>query len=121
MMGLRADRMLALWIENHQVGIASHGDRSLARIKSEQFCRRCRSQFYKTIHAKTPARYASRENQAHAMLNSRPSVRNLCEIVAAQFFLLFETERAMIGGNHLQMIARQSIPQFFLVPLLAEE
>ena len=49
-----------------------------------------------------------------------PAVGNFSEVVLAEFLLLLEAERAMVGGNHLQGVVRQPLPQFFLVPLLAQ-
>ena len=36
-------------------------------------------------------------NQAHPMLDARPPVWNLCEVIPAQLLLLLEAERAVIG------------------------
>ena len=38
----------------------------------------------------------------------------------AQFFLFLETKRAMVGGDDLQVIALQTVPQFFLMPFLSQ-
>ena len=54
------------------------------------------------------------------MLNARASVGNLREVVAPQLFLLLEAERAVIGGNNLQLILLQATPQSFLVPFLPQ-
>ena len=54
------------------------------------------------------------------MLDARAAVRNLGEIVLAELLLLLEAERAMIGGDHLQLVRGQSGPEFLLVPLLAQ-
>ena len=54
------------------------------------------------------------------MLYPRTPVWDLREIVAAQFFLFLKTKRAMIGGDNLQVILLQAIPQFLLVPFLAQ-
>src|SRR5262245_21053793 len=54
------------------------------------------------------------------MLDTRPAVRNLSEIVPAQLFLFLETKRAMVSRYHLQIVAAKAGPQLVLVPFLAE-
>ncbi len=45
---------------------------------------------------------------------------NLREVVLPQFFLLFETKWTVIGGDDLQVIALESVPELLLVPLFAQ-
>src|SRR5258708_32541528 len=54
------------------------------------------------------------------MLNAWAPVGNPGEVVFAHLFLLLKAEWAVIGGNHLQVILLEAIPQFFLVPFFAE-
>src|SRR5262245_60775769 len=54
------------------------------------------------------------------MLDAGTAVGNLGEIVFAHFFLLFKTERAVVGRDDLQMVLLESGPELFLVPLLAK-
>src|SRR6185295_11553176 len=54
------------------------------------------------------------------MLDARASVWNLGEVIATELLLLFETERAVIGGNHLQVVALKPLPQLVLIPLFAK-
>ena len=54
------------------------------------------------------------------VLDARAAVGNLREIVLAQHLLVLETERAMVGRNHLQVVVLQAVPQFRLVLLLAQ-
>ena len=108
-----ADGVFALGVENHEIGVAADGDRSLARIQAKEFCRSRGDEFDESIHAETSLRNAAGINQAHAMLNAGTTVRNLGEIVAAEFFLLLETEWAMIGGDDLQMIALEAGSRVF--------
>src|SRR4029077_14178646 len=117
-MSLCADRVFALGIKNDQVGIAAHRDCSLARIQAHEFGRGRGNQFHKAVHTESALGDTAGINQAHAMLDPGPSVGNLGEIIASQFLLFLETEWAVVSGNHLQVIAFQSIPEFFLMPLL---
>src|ERR1700685_4567036 len=109
-MGLRADGVFARRIEDDQIRIAAHRNRSLAWIQPKQLCWSSRHELHKSIRAESSRSHASGINQAHAMLHSRPAVGNFREIVLAHLFLLFKTERTMIGGNNLKVIALQSIP-----------
>src|SRR5262249_20956231 len=59
-------------------------------------------------------------NEAEAMLDAGAAVGNFGEVIFAQLLLFLETEGAMIRGNYLQMIVREALPEFFLVPLFAE-
>ena len=111
---------LRLGIENHQIGVAADGDRSFARIEAEQLRRSGRNQFHKTVHTESSAGHAAGVDQAHAMLYARAAVRNFREIVAAHFFLFFETKRAMIGGDNLQVIVLEAVPEFLLMPFFAQ-
>src|SRR5580692_9351260 len=104
MVSLRADGVLTIRIEDHQIRVAAHGDRALARIQTEKLCRSGRNHFHKTIHAESSPGDTARINEAHAVLDAWTAVRDLGEVVSAQFFLLFETEGTVIGRHHLQMI-----------------
>jgi len=64
--------------------------------------------------------HASGVDEAEAMLNAGAAVGNFGEVVAAQLFLFFEAERAVVGGDDLQMIVGEAVPEFFLVPFFAE-
>ena len=119
-MSLGADRVFAVGIEDYEIGVAADGDRSFARIQTEQLCRSGGDEFYEPVHAETPRGNAAGINQAHAVLNAGTSVGNLREIVSPKFLLLLETEWAVIGGDDLQMIALETVPEFLLMPFFAK-
>ena len=54
------------------------------------------------------------------MLDARTAVRNLGEVIDAQFLLFLEAEWAMIGRDDLQRIVRETLPEFFLMPFLSQ-
>src|SRR5438105_1313514 len=89
---LRTDGVLAVRIEDHEIRVTAHCDRALARIQAEKFCGCCGNQFHKTVHAESSLSNTAGIDEAHAVLDSGTAIRNLREIVAAQFLLLFETE-----------------------------
>ena len=117
---LGADRVFALGIEDHEIGVAADRDRSFARIQTKKLRRSGGNQFDKSIHAETSLGDAAGINQTHAMFNAGPAVWNLGEVAASEFFLLLETEWTVIGGNNLQMIALETVPEFFLMPFFAK-
>ena len=68
----------------------------------------------KRLRVSLPCIDAVMIEQLEAILDARAAVGNLCEIVLAEDLLILEAERAMVGGNDLQMIVLQSVPQFRL-------
>src|SRR5882762_9555365 len=103
-MGLRADRMLAVGIKNYEISVASRNNCSFTGIQAEEFCGSGRNQFHKSVYAEAPLGNTARINQAHPVLDPRSAVGNFGEVPASHFFLLLETERAVIRRNHLQMV-----------------
>ena len=67
-----------------------------------------------------PGIHAVMIDELQAVLDARAAVGNLGEIVFAEDFLVFETERAMVGGDHLQVIVLQAVPEFRLMLLGAQ-
>src|ERR1700757_1287359 len=106
-MSLGTDRVLSLGIENYQVRVTAHCYRPLARVQPEKFGWSGRYQFDKTVRTESTAGDAAGVDQTHAVLNSRPTIWDFREIVAAHFFLFLKTKRAMIGGHNLQVILLQ--------------
>src|SRR5215831_16299287 len=101
MVGTGRNSGLFIRIEQHNVGIRTNSDSSLAREQAEDFGSGRRRQFYKSIQPDPPTRYPAVVNETHPVLNSRSAVRDLSEVIAAQFFLFLEAERAMVGRDHL--------------------
>ncbi len=99
---LRADDFFVVGIEDHQVRVGADGDRAFARIQAEEFCGAVETSCDKAIRGKMLAVDAAGVDQAQAMLDARAAVGNFGEVVLAQFFLLLEAERAMVGGDDLQ-------------------
>src|SRR5437879_3683360 len=58
--------------------------------------------------------------QLHSVLDARPPIRNLAEVVFAKLLLISKTERTMIGRNHLQIIRGKPLPKPWLVLLLSQ-
>ena len=58
-MGLGADSVFALWIEDHQVGVTANRDSAFARIQAEQLGGRGGNQFDEAVHAEASLRDAA--------------------------------------------------------------
>src|SRR5690606_6516587 len=58
--------------------------------------------------------------QVDAVLHPGHAVGDLGEVAAAQFLLVLETERAVVGRDDRQIVGAQPTPQIRLVVLLAE-
>ena len=118
-MGLGADRVLALGIEDNQVGVAAHRNGSLAGVEAKEFGGCGCDQFNKAIHAEATLPNPARIYEAHAMFDPGTAIGDLSEVTDTQLFLLLEAKRAMIGRDHLQVVVFQPLPQLLLVPLFA--
>ena len=59
-----------------------------------------------------PCVHAVMIDQLQPVFDARAAVGDLGEIVLAEDLLVLETERAMVGRDHLQMIVLQPVPQF---------
>src|SRR5256886_5950538 len=115
-----ADDFFLMGVKEDKVGVGADGDGAFARVEAEKFCWRGGDKLNKTIRRKMLAMDAAGVDQAEAMLNARPAVGNFCEIVPAEFLLLFEAERTMIGRDDLQCVSREALPKPFLVPFFTE-
>ena len=54
-------------------------------------------------------------DQLEPVFDARAAVGDLGEIVLAEHLLVCETERTMVGGNHLQMIVLEAVPKLWLM------
>src|ERR1700733_13360402 len=118
-MSLGADRVLALGIENYEVGVAADRDRSLTRIQTEELGRSRGNQFDESIHAETSLSDAAGVNQAHAMFNAWATVWNFGEIAASKFLLFFKAKGTMVCRDDLQVIPLEAVPELFLMPFFS--
>jgi len=56
--------------------------------------------------------------QLHAVLDAADAVGDRREIAKAQFFLVLHAERAVVGGDHRQLVHSQSLPEVAMVMLV---
>src|SRR5262245_53944911 len=117
---LRRQGERAVGIENDDVGVGAWRDRALLREQAEDLRRRRGRQLDEAVQRDAPFAHAAVVDQAHACLDAGRAVRDLREIVAAELFLLLHAERAVIGGDALQIVEGQAAPQFLLLRLLPQ-
>ena len=118
-MRLRRQRRLLLRIEDDDVGVGARRDRAFLREHAEDLRGRRRGQLDESIHRDLAGPHAAVVDQAHARLDARRAVRDLREVGLAEM-LLFHAERAVIGGDRLEIVARESAPQSILRRLVAQ-
>src|ERR1700730_10664002 len=54
------------------------------------------------------------------MLDARTAVWNLRKVIPPQLFLFLEAKWTMVGRDGLERIARQPLPELFLIPFFAQ-
>src|SRR6266481_3057145 len=97
--GLGADGVLAVGVKDHKIGVTANSHGAFLRVETEDPGRSRGYQLDKAVHAEASFAHAARIDQAHAVLDSGAAVGNFGEVVFAHFFLFFEAERAMVGGD----------------------
>src|SRR5262249_40430967 len=83
-------------------------------------CRRRRRDLYEAIERELAGVYAVVIDELEAILDAGSAIGDLGEIVFAEDLLVFEAEGAMVGGDYLQVIVFESVPEFWLVLFGAE-
>src|SRR6266446_4198636 len=116
----RADDFFVIGIEDDQVSVGADGDGAFARVEAEKFSGRGGDKLDKAIRRKMFAVDSAGIDKAETVLDAGAAVGNLGEVVLAKLFLFLEAEGAVIGGDDLQGVFRESLPEFFLVPFFAE-
>src|SRR5215472_3465635 len=114
------DDLFVVWIEEDEVRVRADGDGAFARVKAKKFCGCGRNELDEAVGREMPTVNPAGVNEAQPVLDARTTVGNFGEVVLAQLFLLFEAERAVVGGNNLQRVFREALPELFLMPFLAE-
>ena len=120
MVGLGADGVVLVGIPEDQIGVAARGEHALLRIHAEDPRRRRRHQLDETIDGEISLPHAVVVQQLQSVLDARPAVGNLREVVLAQRLLIREAEWAVVRGHDLKVVLLQAFPQLGLVLLLAQ-
>src|SRR5687768_13896956 len=93
---LRAERPLALVVEDDDVGVGADGDRALLREHAEHLRRRRRRQVDELVEREPALDDAAVVYERQPILHARPAVRDFSEVAAAELLLALEVEGAVI-------------------------
>src|SRR5439155_18997694 len=116
----RADRLLAVRIEDHNVGIGPDSNGALPGKEAEDFRSSGRCQFDKAVGSDSILDDAAIVDEAHAVFDAGAAIRNLAEVVTSEFFLFLEAERAVVRGDYLQVISAEALPELLLIRFVAQ-
>ena len=86
------------------------GDHALARVQAEHPGRRGRRDLHPAGQRQLARRHALVQ-QVHPVLDAGHPVGDLGEVAPAEFLLVLEAERAVVGGHHRQVVGAQAPPQ----------
>ena len=112
--GLGRDGARALRVPQHQVGVGTNTNGTLAREKVEDFRGVGGGQRNELMHREAPAVDPCIPQHCHAVLDAGSAVGDTAEIVAPHGFLL-GAEAAVVGGGGVQVARLQPAPQRLLV------
>src|SRR5262249_27539696 len=116
-MRLGGEDVLLLGVEDHDVGVGSWCDRSLFGKEPEDLGGRRGRQLYEPVDADASLANAAVVDEMEPRFDPGRAVGDLGEVVLSQLFLLFHAERAVVGRDRLQVVARQPAPELLLVSL----
>ena len=109
--GLVGERHLFVGVEDHQVGVAAHGDGALARVEAEELGRGGGAHLDEAVEGEPPLSHPLAEEEGDARLYPRRAVGYLGEIVPSPLLLLGEGPGAVVGGHGLQAPLGQGPPE----------
>ena len=107
-------RLRAARVVDDDVRVRAGRDDALARVQPEHPGRRGGGHLHPAGQRQLPGRHALVQ-QVHPVLHAGHPVGDLGEVAAAEFLLLLEAERAVVGGHHGQVVGAQPAPQRALV------
>ena len=111
--------MPLLGVEDDEVGVGADRDRPLPRVEAEQLRRVRREQLDHPVQPDPPLADAEVVDHVQPVLEPRPAVRNLREVVAAERLLLAPGEGAVVGRDRAQDVRAHGVPEHVLVRLVA--
>src|SRR5262249_24044131 len=106
-------------IPDDDVRVRARRDRALPRIEPERPRVRSRDELDEAVRRDPAGRDAERPEHVQPVLDSRPAVRHLLELLARMPLLLRPLERAVVGRDRRDDVALQRMPEVLLVRLRA--
>ena len=113
--GCGGDGVLGVGIPEDDVGVAAGGEHALLRIHAEDARGRGGDEFDEAIEGEVALAHAVMMEELQAVFDARAAVGNLGEVVFAERLLIFEAERAVVGGDDLQIVFAQAVPELGLI------
>ena len=110
----------AIRIEHDDVRVRSGRNRPLAGKQAEYLCRGGRGELDEAVERDAPSANPAVVDEAHPRFDAGSAVWDFREVVPAKLFLLFHTERTMIGRDCLQIVQPQAAPELILLRPLAQ-
>lgn len=101
-------------VVDDDIGVGAGGDGALLRVEAEHPGRGGAGDLDPAA-AGDPAFHDRLMQQVHPVLHTRHPVRDLREVAAAHLLLTGETERAVVGGDDLELVVPQAPPERLLV------
>src|SRR5271157_3461357 len=114
------DRVGRLRVPEDDIRVTARGDLPFARVHPEDPGGRGGGQLDETIQREPSQVHAVVVDELEPVFYSRTAVGDLGEIVLAQNLLVPKAERAVIRGDHLQVIVLQAVPELWLMLLWPE-
>lgn len=112
---LIADRGVAGRVVDHDVGIRPRTDHALAAVQPEHARRGRRGDLDPALERDEAVDDAT-EEQVHAVLDRADAVGDLGEVAEAELFLILHAERAVVSGDHLDVVGAQALPHVIWWP-----
>src|SRR6185437_12702031 len=115
-----ADGVFGVGVPEDDVGVAAGGDGSLLRIHAEDLCRGGRGDFDEAVEGEAAGVDAMMVDQLHPVFDAGAAVGDFGEVVLAEGLLVGEAKGAVVGGDNLQVIVLEAVPELLLVFLFAQ-
>ena len=116
--GLDGETGASRRVIDHDVGVSAGHDLALTGVQTKHPCRRRAADLH-------PARERDATindplvDEVHPMLHRADPIGNLGEIADAEFLLLLEAERAVVGAHNGEVTGAEVAPELVLMALLA--
>src|SRR5690606_9602555 len=101
---LGGQHLLGVRVVDDDVGVGARGEGALLRVQAEHPGRGGAGDLDPAAAGDVPVDHGLVQ-QVHAVFHARQPVGDLGEVAAAEFLLAHEAEGAVVGGDHLEVVA----------------